>query len=87
MKVFMIPTGDDPEQDESVDERNEPVKEQPKKQQEKEAPAALKAKYEAIKGSLEGFEDFYKKQREHGHTDKQIEQWLTAKLQEKQQAS
>ncbi|MFF2156084.1 ERF family protein [Paenibacillus chitinolyticus] len=66
MKAFMIPTGDDPEADTSVDERNQASKppakplEAPKESASTSVTPTIKAKYKTIKGSLDGLEEFLK---------------------------
>lgn len=77
MKAFMIPTGDDPESDSGVDRRNA-------SQEEDEPPATLKAKYEAGKGSMEGFDEWVARQKEKGMTFRQMEEILAKALLEKQ---
>lgn len=77
MKAFMIPTGDDPESDSGVDRRNA-------SQEEDEPPATLKAKYEAGKGSMEGFDEWVARQKEKGMTYRRMEEVLAKALLEKQ---
>jgi len=79
MKAFMIPTGDDPESDSSVDRRNA----QHEDEEPSEPPATLKAKYEAGKGSMEGFEDWVAEQKSKGRTYRQMEELLAKALLEK----
>ncbi|MGG1531419.1 ERF family protein [Brevibacillus agri] len=86
MKAFMIPTGDDPEADEGVDERNTANKGQrssatPNVENGKEA--VLKAKWQRLANSLEGFDDWYRGQLQKGITDQQMDELLTKKLKEK----
>lgn len=93
MKAFMIPTGDDPEADESVDERNN-AKEEPKheatNQQTKKATnklPSLRAKWKTIAGDLVGFDDWYKKQAEQGFSEEQMDAYLAKKLVDKQKTA
>jgi hypothetical protein len=86
MKVFMIPTGDDPESDEGVDERDEgsksaPTKTAPPKQNttKDQPPATLRAKYQTWHGSMDGYDSWYASQKQK-FNDKQIEHWLTKQL-------
>ncbi|MEE4577820.1 ERF family protein [Paenibacillus polymyxa] len=66
MKSFMIPTGDDPEGDSGVDERNQTSSSEPKQTQQPgkgkiDAGAitpSIKAKYQLIHGNLNGVEVF-----------------------------
>ncbi|MCM3141701.1 ERF family protein [Brevibacillus sp. MER 51] len=85
MKAFMIPTGDDPEADEGVDQRNT----EPPKSGEKAEPnvtskksATIKAKYQSFKGTLDGFDDFYLGCINNGWNEAKIEKYLTEKLAE-----
>lgn len=73
MKSFMIPTGDDPEQDEKP------------QQEKKETPlTTLKAKWQTLAGDLNGFDDWHKAQADKGITNNQMNVMLTKKLKEKQ---
>lgn len=45
--------------------------------------ALIKAKWQVLAGSLEGYEAFYKKQKAKGVTDEQIDIYLAQKLSEK----
>lgn len=77
MKAFMIPTGDDPEGDRGVDERNSDQGGQSKTDI---PPASLKAKYEVGKGSMEGFDEWVKDMQEKGHNFKSMEELLAKAL-------
>jgi hypothetical protein len=85
MKAFMIPTGDDPEADDGVDERNHG---NTQKQDTKltvvqtGAPASLKAKYQLWHESMDGFESWYAQQKQK-FKDAQIEHWLQTQIQRK----
>lgn len=82
MKTFMIPTGDDPEADKGVDERNsDNDNRQPDK-----PPATLKAKYELGKGSMDGFEEWVAEQKGKGRTYQKMEQNLTAALKRREES-
>lgn len=80
MKAFMIPTGDDPESDNGVDERNNGNNSDNKQDI---PPASLKAKFKMGTGSLDGFEDWTSKMQAKGLNYKQMEELLTKQLQEK----
>lgn len=80
MKAFMIPTGDDPESDSGVDRRNAQHEDY---EEPSEPPASLKAKYEAGKGSMEGFEEWVAEQKAKGRTYRQMEELLAKALLEK----
>lgn len=86
MKAFMIPTGDDPEADDGVDERNNGNK---NKQDSNltvingGAPASLKAKYQIFHGSIDGFEPWYEAQKQR-YNDRQIEHWLQTQITKKE---
>ena len=92
MKAFMIPTGDYPEADESVDERNN-TKEETKHettQQTKKVTSklpSLRAKWKTIAGDLAGFDDWYKKQTEQGFSEEQMDAYLAKKLVDKQKTA
>lgn len=77
MKSFMIPTGDDPEGDRGVDERNSDQGGQSKTDI---PPASLKAKYESGKGSMEGFDEWVKDMQAKGHNFKSMEELLAKAL-------
>lgn len=86
MKAFMIPTGDDPEADESVDERNEEGNQQKtdgKTNSKHSKGAVLKAKWQQLAGSLDGFDDWYLGQINKGVSETQMDTLLTKKLKEK----
>lgn len=78
MKAFMIPTGDDPEGDSGVDERN---KDNDNRQK---IPASLKAKYQLGKGSLDGFEEWIAEQTAKGRNYAQMEQILMDAIKKKE---
>lgn len=73
MKTFLIPTGDDPEQDEK-----------PQQSQKEVSMATLKAKWQTLAGDLNGFDDWHKAQKDKGVTNNQMNVMLTKKLKEKQ---
>lgn len=86
MKAFMIPTGDDPEADEGVDQRNSetPGSGQPAQPNVKNSKeAVLKAKWQQGKGSLDGFEEWYQQQKQAGYTDAQMDGYLTKALKQR----
>ncbi|RAP29123.1 hypothetical protein C2W64_04070 [Brevibacillus laterosporus] len=80
LRTFAIPTGEDPDKVSSA-ELDEKPKAQPNVSNSKEA--TLKAKWQLLAGSLNGFDDWYQKKRSDDHTDQDIEQFLTEKLKEK----
>ncbi|ALA12461.1 ERF family protein [Paenibacillus larvae] len=81
MKAFMIPTGDDPEGDTGVDERNngdrKPDTTSGGKKQTGAITPVIKAKYTTVYGSLDGVEAFVAKHK------KDSEKILTQQIQEK----
>lgn len=79
MKAFMIPTGDDPEGDTKVDERNN-MDQQPQKQV---GTAVIKAKFLQGGGTEEQFNEWFDKQKAAGVNNNQIDEFLTKKLMEK----
>lgn len=90
MKAFMIPTGDDPEADESVDIRND-TKQETKPQtdkQEKSKLPVIRAKWKTLNnGSMDGFDDWHKKQMEQGFSEEQMDAYLAKKLVDKQKSN
>ncbi|AGR47591.1 ERF family protein [Brevibacillus laterosporus] len=80
LRTFAIPTGEDPDKVSSA-ELDEKPKAQPNVNDSKEA--VLKAKWQVLAGSLNGFDDWYKTERSKGKTDEQIERFLTEKMKEK----
>lgn len=87
MKAFMIPTGDDPEGDVGVDERNQQQHESVKRQNKPldKPPASLKAKYQLGKGSMDGFDEWVAEQLSKGNSYQQMERTLTIALQKKKE--
>jgi hypothetical protein len=86
LKFFMLASGDDPEADEGVDQRNaekETVNAPDfKHQKESSGKAALKAKWDLIyPDKVDKFEEFYTAQKEK-YSDAQINAFLTKKLTE-----
>ncbi len=77
MKVFMIPTGDDPEADNGVDERN--AQTDSKKN-------LILAKWKTLGGTDENFGAWYQGQVEKGYNEQQMEAFLTKKLMAKKGA-
>lgn len=86
MKAFMIPTGDDPESDSGVDERNSDNANRQTSQstttKQSQIPSALKAKYQLWQGNIEGLETWYESQKAK-YNDIQIETFLTTQLNKK----
>ncbi|MGG1444371.1 ERF family protein [Brevibacillus laterosporus] len=80
LRTFAIPTGEDPDKVSSA-ELDEKPKAQPNVNNSKEA--ALKAKWQLLAGSLNGFDDWYRSELSKGKTDEQIERFLTEKMKEK----
>lgn len=91
MKAFMIPTGDDPEADYTVDQRNNSEIKERKAAERKTKPTnqqtlippTLKAKYQQGKGSLDGFDEWVNGQIAKGRTYAQMEQLLNEQLERK----
>ncbi|MCR8987902.1 ERF family protein [Brevibacillus laterosporus] len=85
LRTFAIPTGEDPDKVSSAEldenKANTQSKAQPNVNDSKEA--VLKAKWQLLAGSLNGFDDWYKTERSKGKTDEQIERFLTEKMKEK----
>jgi len=83
MKAFMIPTGDDPESDSGVDERNN----NNENRQNDMPPASLKAKYRLGAGSLDGYEDWVADQKSKGRTYQDMEKILIDGINKKKEAA
>ncbi|AGR47496.1 hypothetical protein ABOUO_62 [Brevibacillus phage Abouo] len=81
LRTFAIPTGEDPDKVSSAELDENKPKAQPNVSNGKEA--TLKAKWQLLAGSLNGFDDWYKTERSKGKTDEQIERFLTEKMKEK----
>lgn len=61
--------------------KGEESKQEPEKEEHTDIPpATLKAKYQSFKGSMDGFEDWVKKQQEKGHNFKQMQEILAQGL-------
>jgi hypothetical protein len=88
LRTFAIPTGEDPDKISSaeLDEKEKKQKEAEKKQQQTDIPpAALKAKYQTGKGSLDGFEEWVADMQAKGHNFKTMEETLAKALAKKKQ--
>src|SRR5699024_6730814 len=92
MKVFMIPTGDDPEQDYEADERNntQQSNQQAPQQNNQQVPqqkevgkAILLAKFKQGGKTEEEFNAWYADQLSKGYNNNQIDQILTQALMKK----
>ncbi|TFJ92169.1 ERF family protein [Lentibacillus salicampi] len=79
MKAFMIPTGDDPEGDNGVDERNNQQQKKPQKQPSK---SVIQAKFKKAGGTDEQFNEWFAKQSSAGVTNQQMDDLMTKKLKE-----
>lgn len=88
LRTFAIPTGEDPDKVSSAELDAKEQKEEGKKEttNEESKLAVIKAKWETLAGSLEGFEDFYNKQKEAGYNENQMDVFLTKKLKHKKGA-
>ncbi|WPS88570.1 ERF family protein [Brevibacillus halotolerans] len=89
MKAFMIPTGDDPENDSEEEQNNsgtEPanMKATPNVKNSKEA--VLKAKWQLVGYSLDDFDEWHQNQIERGYNENQMEAYLTRKIKEREAA-
>ncbi|AKF92663.1 ERF family protein [Brevibacillus laterosporus] len=86
MKAFMIPTGDDPENDSEADKSNEetePTKQKATPNVRNSKEAVLKAKWQLLGYSLDDFDAWYQNQTEKGYNDNQMEAYLTRKIKER----
>lgn len=80
LRTFAIPTGEDPDK-----VSNAELEEKERKQQEKIA-KDVKIKYQAGRGSLDGFVEWEKSQLDKGHNHKQMLDMLTKALMKKESA-
>jgi hypothetical protein len=83
MKAFMIPTGDDPEADSSVDERNQSKSEQDRIDKDKNGYYNLRDYFVDLGGEEAKFDAWHKAMHEKGITNKQIEEILNKKKEQK----
>jgi hypothetical protein len=91
LRSFAIPTGEDPDKISSAELDEKQRKEAEQKAKEAEADAAiypqLKAKWETLAGSLEGFEEWHGKQKIAGLTNDKMNKFLASKIAEKKKES
>jgi hypothetical protein len=91
LRTFAIPTGEDPDKISSAELDEKQRKEEERKAKEAEADAALypqlKAKWEILAGSLDGFEDWHGKQKIAGKTNDAMNKYLAQKIMEKKKES
>lgn len=91
LRTFAIPTGEDPDKISSAELDEKQRKEEEKKEKEAEADAALypqvKAKWETLAGSLDGFEEWHSKQKISGQTNAKMNTFLASKIMEKKKES
>lgn len=81
LRSFAIPTGEDPDKISSAELDAEEEKNETKSTEKNESKVAtLKAKWNSLAGSLEGFDDFYDKQLKAGYNETQMDVFLTKKL-------
>lgn len=85
MKTFLIPTGDDPEQDSQTVETQQNVNRESK--QAVASLASVKAKWQLLYGDLNEFGKWYNSQTEKGYNVNQMNAYLTRKLKEEGKAS
>lgn len=90
MKFFLIPTGDDPESDNGVDERNHGQRsqtqqskpQQPASTTNQATKATVLAKWEILAGNTDEFEAWYNGQIQKGYNEGQMNALLTKKINE-----
>ncbi|PZD95206.1 hypothetical protein DNH61_11645 [Paenibacillus sambharensis] len=84
LRTFAIPTGEDPDKVSSAE-----LDEKQRKAEEEDAKkfTLVKAKWETLAGTLDGFEDWHGKQIKAGVTNAQMDQLLAKKLMEKKKES
>jgi hypothetical protein len=91
-QTFGIATGDDPDKISSaeLDELERQQAEKDRLEKEKERQNLYKSSvnlYKQLKGSEEGFEDFYNKLKSENYTDQAINDFFNVKLQERKQTT
>lgn len=88
LRTFAIPTGDDPDKvsSASLDEQHEKEKQKAAEEDAKMLPQ-IKAKWQTLAGKMDGFDDFYTKQREAKASNAQINAFLAKKIMDKQKES
>jgi hypothetical protein len=79
MKAFMIPTGDDPEADSSVDERNQSKSEQYRVDHDKNGYYNLRDFWVELGGVEDKFDEWHKVMYNKGATNEQMEDILAKK--------
>lgn len=79
LRTFAIPTGEDPDKISSA-ELDDKERKEAEKAKTDIPPTTLKTKFQALKGSLDGFEDWVKSQQEKGHDFKYMQAVLAKAL-------
>lgn len=95
LRTFAIPTGEDPDKVSSAElDEKQRIAEEKRKAAEMKASEddealyqSVKIKWESLAGSVDGFEDWHKKQKESKQTNEKMNTFLANKLVEKQKAS
>ena len=80
LRSFAIPTGEDPDKISSAE-----LDAKAKEEEKKEIPASLKAKYQLLKGSLDGMEEWVAAQYSKGRKYPQMENILTGAIKKKEE--
>lgn len=81
LRTFAIPTGEDPDKISSAE-----LDEKQGNGSSDNGPsiiATIKAKWQTLAGNLDGFDEWHKGQQEKGYNERQMDAFLTKKLQEK----
>lgn len=86
LRTFAIPTGEDPDKVSSAEWDDRQAKDKSSEQPKEPTIATLKAKWKTLAGNLEGFDGWYKKKSAEGWTHQRMNESLTAKLKEKNDA-
>jgi hypothetical protein len=88
LRTFAIPTGDDPDKVSSatLDEQHEKEK-QKAEEQDAKLLSGLKSKWQVLAGNLNGFDEWYGKQKASKVTNASMNDFLAKKLVEKQKES
>lgn len=87
LRTFAIPTGEDPDKISSAELDEKQRKAEEEKLIAEEADLKIlplvKAKWETLAGSMDGFDDWYNKQKTSGQTNAKMDEFLAKKLLEK----
>lgn len=88
LRSFAIPTGEDPDKISSAElDEKQRIEHEKKEKEAQQQLVQLETKWKVLAGSMDGFEEWHKKQRDKGASYKVMIDYLTAKLLEKNKES